>query len=444
MYDDIIARDNYPFRTHTYGGLDTSLALLHTSRRSLTHPLQIPPPPPSTRISLPSKMVLNNPAEPSATEESYNPPTSSPDPYSKSDAVSDQASTTAPYSINTTSLPSPLPIIGPLFGYSKEQLAEDLQQRLAIISAHQKRRLSADEVKAFAYHAGRANAISSWGIPSGILVGMFRANATWAEYRHPFTGSMKSANSWFDGQRIKILGREVLRGEPAQFFVHAIRTTNYIGLNAAIFGVMATFYGTMVQLAGEMRDPCLKEFIGSVKGNVNKAATRDEKLEEAGKAFGYPPRWKRGEGLEPTVPRDEWRKARQRARAEEAAKSPPPFSDDDASPLSAEGYDGFISDDNLPLSGTDDAYNNNTPNANNNGEFPPNADTDTDTDTQAPPRKPSRDPQSPNRTPRPYPPSPSATPADTFSSDGEPAPSAWERIRREAESTDSAWPAGKE
>lgn len=384
-------------------------------------------------------MVLNDPVEPYASLEPYSPPRSSPDPYSDSDLVSDLANT--PYTIDLASIPSPIPVLGHIIGFSKARLVERFQKRLADISASQKRRLATDEVNALLYHVGKAQAIAMWGWPTGVLVGLYRANATRENYGFPFKRALKTTDGWFDGQRIQILGREMLRGSTARKVVHIVRTAGYCSFYSGVFGIMFAFYAAGVQLVGEMGDPRLKRF-HHLEQEIWKASVA-AKAEESTKRLGDPPRG--GAGLASTGPMGELRKKRGGAPAQEGA-APAAFSDD-ASPLAAEGYDGFMSEDNTTFSGTDDPYNSNNNNTNHN-YFPPNADPNTQR------QKPSRYPKPSTRTPRPYaspPSSPSlpsdeapSTPDENFSSDGGSDISVWERIRREAASTDSVWPDGKE
>lgn len=414
-------------------------------------------------------MVLNVPVDSDTANELYNPPPSSPDPYSNPDAFSAQISSISPYHIDLASIYSPAPIIGPLLGRGKESLANELQKRMVVMSAFQRRRLSQDEVDAFVYHTGKANAIASWGFPVGIMGGLYRANATKEQYGSPFTGSMKSENGWFDGQRIKLMGREVLRGDNARNFVHALRTVNHVSLHAGLVGLAAAIYASVVQFNGETNDPRLQDFFRTVKKNAFNAVAKGETMKQAGQGLGHPAPQSMIEKL----------KAQSRAQAQEiramagkAATSSPTFNDDDASPLAAEqGYDEFVSDDNTAMSGrSDDAYND-TKNYNNYGDSA--ADTDRYNQTQTPnnqsqyqnqipvrkqssrslqssssraPSRPNPPPQYPRSDNGPSPPTDnsSSSSSSPSSPDDGPALSAWERIRRDAASGDSKWPSRNE
>lgn len=415
-------------------------------------------------------MVLDNAVDSDAADEFYNPPPSSPDPYSNPDMLPFQFnSLAAPYPIDLASIPSPAPILGSLLGRGKQRVANELQNRLAVMSAFQQRRLSQDEVDAFTYHIGKANVIASWGFPLGIMVGLYRANKTKEKYGSPFTGPMKSENGWFDGQRVKFLGREVLRGENARVFVHSLRTFNHMCLHAGLVGIVAAIYATTVQYTGEVFDPRLKDFFRTLKEKPETAAKYLEKTKGALQGPGF----NASATMEKLKAQAKARAPETSTRARTAAATSPVFNADDASPMSAEvGYDEFVSDDNTPMSGTnDDAYRN----TNTDKYNEPGAGTDTynqtqnRTQNQTQVRKPtSRSPQNSSRTPPRYPRSdnkPSSLPPDnsspspspSFSSsspsssssassdpDDGPALSAWERIRQNAASGDSKWPSEKE
>jgi hypothetical protein len=357
-------------------------------------------------------MVLNDPVEPFASEEPYDPPTSSPDPYSYPDKLSELKAALG-YTVDMSALPSPMPILGPLFGNGKSRLEWELPQRFAEVTLNMNRKLTPDEVNALAYHWAKANAISSWGPPIGVLAGLYRANATRTEFRHPLTGPLKSENGWFNGERIRILGKEILRGPPARALVHGFRTANYVFLNSMVFGLFVTTYAATVLVVGENRDPRLKDISGR-RRNQRRAAE------------------------DPQAPM----RSLPRKDASPSSSS--------AAAAAAEEHDGFFSDD-TQFGITYDVDNNQTNN---------NTNTNTANESKTPARPSRNAPQRPPvvRTPRPYTPpastsktmsdqtaSSSSSPPDDFPfSPADPAPSAWERIRREAESGESAWPARKE
>lgn len=407
-------------------------------------------------------MVLNDPVEAYASDESYSPPSSSPDLYSSPVASSGQTITSSPYKIDPALISSPMPILGPLLGYGKARFQADLQQRLATMSVAHKRRLNNDEVNALVYYSSKASAIASWGTPTGCVVGLYRANATREEYRHPFTGPMKTANGWFDGERIQIMGREILRGIPARNFVHGVRTFNYVLLGAGFFGYMATFYALAVQVAGESRDPRLKEFFQETKDIMQRAITAGDKkgIESITRGRIEPQRiW---DELPPTSPWVGGRDPRQRARTKEATTTnppPAPFTDD-ASPTSTDNFDNDSIYATYNKPDTEDPY----------SGFSPDANPQPQTQTQTSSQKPSRYiPKPPSRSSPPRPsyasapaPAPSAEMDDdatspsppprsgnddqtsTFDDAAAPDMTAWERIRRGAGSADPdsppTWP----
>lgn len=121
------------------------------------------------------------------------------------------------------------------------------------------RAITPDEAAAIAFHTAKANRIASAGPLIGYLLGSLRAYNTRANFRHPFTGPMKSESGWFDGERIRLLGREVARGERARLLVHSFRAANYGVLGILFCTACSVAYGTTVMAVGEMRDPRLTD-----------------------------------------------------------------------------------------------------------------------------------------------------------------------------------------
>lgn len=368
-------------------------------------------------------MVLNDPVDAidpyASSQEPYNQPISSPDLYSDSESGRNLLN------YGRKQIHRPMPILGPLFGYSKQRILLEITKSLESIITKQERPLTSEEVDALLYHHGKGLAIASWGMPTGFLVGLYRANATRADFRHPFTGPMKRENGWFDGERIRIMGREILRGTPARAFLHGFRTINYLLVNTCLFGLFISSYALTVQTVGEIRDPRLQNIKGGMKDSMEEAQKASAAKARARQAAwdAARPKSKRTSSESNTV--NEWRKNSGRASQEASTTT---YSDD-ASPAAADGYEGFISED-MTLNQNDDTYNNN----NNNNEF-----------NYSPPQS-STSPPIHRKFPRPYSPPTSEDPAptrDDFPTD-EPTTSAWERIRRKAESGDRAWPSGKE
>ncbi|KAL9125472.1 MAG: hypothetical protein Q9175_008072, partial [Cornicularia normoerica] len=117
------------------------------------------------------------------SSDSYDSPDSSPDPYATS-------STSVTTNIDMTTLPSGLPILGPLTGYTYAREGVIIQKQIAQTSMTIRRPLTESEKSALAYHTARGFAISSYGPTIGIAAGLYRAYATRAQFRWPMYGKM--------------------------------------------------------------------------------------------------------------------------------------------------------------------------------------------------------------------------------------------------------------
>lgn len=201
-------------------------------------------------------MVLNQ-SDPSFSEYDSSDPNSSSDP-------------TAVVPIDLSQLPSPNRILGPLFFFPSSRIPMIIQRR---VEFHQTknvhRHLTPDEIQAVAYHAAKGYSLASLGPPLGYLVGLQRAYSTRANYTHPFTGPMKSADGWFDGERIRIMGREMM-GWRAKASVHALRTTNYCILGTLFGFFLGLSYGSTVEAVGIARDSRLTNFVKDLRGSLGK------------------------------------------------------------------------------------------------------------------------------------------------------------------------------
>lgn len=189
-------------------------------------------------------MVLDN--QPTSVQfEPDSPPPSSPDPYSATASAIDF---------------SKLPYGFTLFQFEKDQwrraILRDLQQHAA--SVH--RPLNPDETTALAYYAANRYATNTWSMPIGCVIAAFRFQRTSENYGLPFLGAMKREGGWFDGTRIQIMGRELLRGKSARLAINAVRGACHT-LNAVTFTFLGTAsYGAFALVGNIIRDPRLKDY----------------------------------------------------------------------------------------------------------------------------------------------------------------------------------------
>lgn len=172
--------------------------------------------------------------------------------------------------IDFSKLASPVPLLGPLFRFTNSNLHTIIERNFELRAKDVNRPLFPDERAAIAYHTAKGYSIASWGPPTGCLIGLQRAYNTRHEFRHPFAGTLKSSQGWFDGERVRIMGRELLRGSSARVFVHLLRSVNYGLVGAGFASFFSTPYASSVTVIGELQDPRLKDVMIALKSNTKR------------------------------------------------------------------------------------------------------------------------------------------------------------------------------
>lgn len=193
--------------------------------------------------------------EAASMSESYDASPDTPDPYETN------AQTTSLISeIERSRLPRPLPILGSLFGFNQSRIAELAGARLKLFPQLLGRDATQQERQAILYHESKGVAYVSYGMPLFCAWGLYRAYETRESYRWPLYGSSKSSDGWWNGERIRIMGRNILAGDTARMFVHANRAAAYTIWAYAIGGIFIASFAATVYTVGELRDPRLKDF----------------------------------------------------------------------------------------------------------------------------------------------------------------------------------------
>ena len=205
--------------------------------------------------------------------DTYTPPDSNPDPYS---------TTTSSPPIDLSSLPRPLPVLGPLTGYTPANVTLGIQKRLAGVSQTISRPLTPDETAALTYHCAKASSIASYGPSLGIATGAYRTWATRKEFRWPFYGKIISdelGTGFWDGEKMRLNGKEILAGvskEGKANILHTARGMAYVTIALAVVPVFVSSYAAMVAGTSEMRDQRLKSVTKEMMAAVK--ADRDERV----------------------------------------------------------------------------------------------------------------------------------------------------------------------
>lgn len=233
--------------------------------------------------------------------DAYDTPDSTPDPYASSSSTSTSTSSTNNYGlpshIDLSSLPSGLPILGPLTGYTPAVRASQVRDHLASISQTVQRPLTRPEQEAIVYHSAKAVATASWGPAIGIAAGAYRTYATRAEFRWPFYGKLISGapaegetqKGFWDGQKMRAGGKEIFQAVSTRAkanALHVSRGSAYCLISVSFFPLLVGSYAMTVSAVGELRDPRLKE----VNRAMREMAMREmrQKKEKAGEIAQQP------------------------------------------------------------------------------------------------------------------------------------------------------------
>ena len=248
--------------------------------------------------------------------------TSMPDSYDASSETLDPYDTKH-LSINLEELPQPPPIIGPLFGYTNQFLANLAETRLRYHSEAVGRALSQQEREAIYFYAYKGATISSIGLPIAFSYGIYRAHSTRENFRFPLWGNLKKEGGWWDGSRIRLMGQVVSQGSNARFWVHSLRYSAYSAWAMLLGGLFVNSYATTVAAVGELRDPRLKDYQNAIHAKAK---------QRSAEADGLKPPSKDPTGQGDTSVSDLWKRHR---------KDIGGF--DDASPSAgADGYGGEV------------------------------------------------------------------------------------------------------
>ncbi|KAI9761221.1 MAG: hypothetical protein M4579_001141 [Chaenotheca gracillima] len=194
-------------------------------------------------------MVLqDDSASPAADEfSSDSSPSSDEDPYS---SASHKIS-----SADDSTITHPLPILGPLFGYSTPDLINFINRRIEYESKILKRPMSKDEASAIAVWTSKAYSMTSYGPPTGLALGLYRAYSTQATYKFPFISKNPTA---FNPNKLWML-----QGSSAQLGWHAFRWAAYASIGTWMGRTLAFSYALATRMTGEKSDKRL--------ANLNKA-----------------------------------------------------------------------------------------------------------------------------------------------------------------------------
>lgn len=128
------------------------------------------------------------------------------------------------------------------------------------VSRFLKRRLRPEEFEAVSYHRGRAEFLSSMGVPLGVAAGQYRVYTTREERRFPFQKFFKNTKWAFNGDVLSYAGRALLRGPQAASMVEGLRSSCYLSIGFWLGSALLKSYGTSVGLVGLMQDKRMEDW----------------------------------------------------------------------------------------------------------------------------------------------------------------------------------------
>lgn len=203
-------------------------------------------------------MVLeNSPAPTSQGSLDKSAPLSDEDPF----AAAPQAGTLSNYVIDRSSLPRPIPILGPLLGYNQEAHERLLQNYLNLTYKALHRPATQEEVDAYAYWTAKQISLLSYGVPLGFAGGCIAAYNSAATFRFPFwQPNLEKFQAEVFPPRLAIL-----RGNRAIMAWHTMRLLVYAGLGTSIGYIFMGSYAMSSVGTGQLRDKRLKEVFEAIR-----------------------------------------------------------------------------------------------------------------------------------------------------------------------------------
>ena len=173
---------------------------------------------------------------------------------------------TSNYIIDTSRLPQPVPIWGPLTGFNDQFFGKVLQERIDRHSEILKRPPNQEEVEAISFWVAKQISIYSYATPVGLLTGVWAARSTSATYRFPF---WQPNLEKFNPQTFPSPRMPLVRGNNAVFLWHALRYAVYGGAARAASQILFGSYSMTVSAVGEIGDQRLKAVMEAAKQDIN-------------------------------------------------------------------------------------------------------------------------------------------------------------------------------
>jgi hypothetical protein len=177
--------------------------------------------------------------------------------------------------LHLQSMPGPLPILGPFFGFTRSRMAKACSLRILNVGEVIDRDLTWEEADAVCYHTCKELQITSAGPPIGAMIGTWRAWATADSWRLP----MWSVKENFNPEVVALPnGKTLLQGQMAKSFWRTLRYSLYAGNSALVGFVLCASYATSVAAVGMNQDPRLKSCSDELAQTVKEKRAEFERM----------------------------------------------------------------------------------------------------------------------------------------------------------------------
>lgn len=206
-------------------------------------------------------MVLEEATIPSSEEDNVVPPSDA-DTYATDISTSDPSHRQNRHSVvlNLSHLPKPVPLIGPLVGFSKTRLVRSIIAAQMTTTSLADRPLTKYEADAVTYGIARAYSLSSWGVVMGGVVGLAQCYRTAPDFKFPMvrpTSLSVNFNKFGNWRDIK-----------ANRGWHVIRGSLYFTIGSLIGHFIGSTYAATSESKRFSEDPKLKNLVEAMIRNV--------------------------------------------------------------------------------------------------------------------------------------------------------------------------------
>jgi hypothetical protein len=178
----------------------------------------------------------------------------------------DTYSSTAPSGqrYDASSLPQPLPIIGPLLGFSSGAVRFKTESTLKFAEMKLHRPLTAEESQTLAGHLYQLEQTKSYFTAAGAGAGVYRWYSTWEQCRYPL----------FKPKDIDPNKFLLVKGPMAQYARHSWRLFCYVFVAGELGKLVGQILAQPVAAQASANDPKLAQFAADLKNTISSDTAR--------------------------------------------------------------------------------------------------------------------------------------------------------------------------